>query len=147
MCLMCGAPFRQLPNTHLRSHALTALAYKKRFGYTLRRGLMGIALRRLYSDRAIRRGLAAAIRHRPIVSDPDVQRRGGIGPMALEESLTRREGWLRRKGSTPVTALSMKQYGHNRLDSSPPPRVGFRAQSHVIHPVTRQPIWRRAEAV
>lgn len=99
VCLICGQPFRQLTNTHLRSHRTTALAYKQRFGYNLRRSLMCVTLRRLYTERAIRSGLAARIRHRPIVSDPELRRRGGLGPMALEESLTRREAWLTRKAS------------------------------------------------
>jgi ROS/MUCR transcriptional regulator protein len=33
VCLICGARFRQLTNTHLRGHALSALEYKRRFGY------------------------------------------------------------------------------------------------------------------
>ena len=97
LCLICGAPLRQLTNTHLQSHGTTALAYKLRFGYNLRRPLMCLALRRLYAERAIRRGLAAAIRHRRILGEPELRRRSGFGPMALEESLTRREAWRRRK--------------------------------------------------
>ncbi len=99
VCLICGQPFRQLTNTHLRSHGTTALAYKQRFGYNFRRPLMSRTLLRLYTERAIRVGLAARIRHRPIVSDPKLRRRGGWGPMALEESLTRREAWFKRKTS------------------------------------------------
>ena len=33
ICLICGARFRQLTNTHLKGHALSALEYKRRFGY------------------------------------------------------------------------------------------------------------------
>ena len=33
MCLVCGKSFRQLTNTHLRSHDLTTASYKIRFGY------------------------------------------------------------------------------------------------------------------
>lgn len=99
LCLICGAPLRQLTNTHLQSHGTTALAYKLRFGYNLRRALMCLALRRLYAERAIQQGLAAAIRSRPILSEPELRRRGGFSPMALEESLTRREAWLRRKAA------------------------------------------------
>ena len=32
MCLVCGKCFRQLTNTHLRSHDLTTASYKTRFG-------------------------------------------------------------------------------------------------------------------
>lgn len=99
LCLICGGPFRQLTNTHLRSHDLTALAYKQRFGYNRRRPLMCVALRRLYIERAIRRGLAALIRHRPILCEPDLRRRAGFRPMTLEESLTRRDAWRRRKAA------------------------------------------------
>lgn len=99
LCLICGGPFRQLTNTHLRSHDLTALAYKQRFGYNRRRPLMCVDLRRLYIERAIRRGLAALIRHRPILCEPDLRRRAGFRPMTLEESLTRRDAWRRRKAA------------------------------------------------
>lgn len=99
VCLICGQPFRQLTNTHLRSHGTTALAYRQRFGYNFRRPLMSRTLLRLYTERAIRFGLAARIRHRPILSEPELRRRGGFGRMALEESLTRREAWLTRKAS------------------------------------------------
>lgn len=99
VCLICGQPFRQLTNTHLRSHGTTAPAYKQRFGYNLRRPLMSRTLLRLYTERAIRFGLAARIQRRPIVSDPELRRRGGWAAMALEESLTRREAWFTRKTS------------------------------------------------
>jgi len=109
VCLICGTPLRQLTNTHLQSHRTTALAYKLRFGYNLRRSLMCLALRRLYAERAIWRGLAVAIRSRPILHEPELRRRGGFGPMALEESLTRREAWRRRK--TPATGTSRGRIG------------------------------------
>jgi hypothetical protein len=91
MCLMCGAGFRQLTNTHLRGHALSVLEYKRRFGYNRGRPLMCRALCRLYAERAVRSGLASLIRSRPIVADPELRRRGGMRPVALEELLTRRE--------------------------------------------------------
>ncbi len=100
VCLVCGEGFRQLTNTHLHSHGTTALEYKRRFGYNLRRPLMCGALLRVYRERAIRVGLATRIRHRPIVSDPALQRRGGSRPIAWEEVLTRREAWGKRKAST-----------------------------------------------
>jgi predicted transcriptional regulator len=91
VCLICEARFRQLTNTHLRSHALTAAEYKERFGYNRGRPLMCRSLTRLYADRAIRAGLAARIRRRPIVADPELRRRGGMRPVTLEELLTRRD--------------------------------------------------------
>jgi hypothetical protein len=90
-CLVCGGVFRQLTNTHLRSHGLTADEYKRRFGYNRGRPLMCRALRSLYADRAVRNGLASRIRQRPILARPELRRRGGARTIALEELLTRRE--------------------------------------------------------
>lgn len=90
-CLVCGGVFRQLTNTHLRSHGLTALAYKRQFGYNRGRPLMCLALAKLYADRARRSGLAGRIRQRPILVRPELRRRGGSRSIALEELLTRRE--------------------------------------------------------
>jgi predicted transcriptional regulator len=90
-CLVCGGVFRQLTNTHLRSHGLTADEYKRRFGYNRGRPLMCRALRGLYADRAVKNGLAARIRQRPILARPELRRRGGARRIALEEMLTRRE--------------------------------------------------------
>jgi predicted transcriptional regulator len=90
-CLVCGGVFRQLTNTHLRSHGLTADEYKRRFGYNRGRPLMCRALRSLYADRAVRNGLAARIRQRPILARPELRRRGGARTIALEELLTRRD--------------------------------------------------------
>lgn len=90
-CLVCGGIFRQLTNTHLRSHELTADEYKRRFGYNRGRPLMCLALRSLYADRAVRNGLAARIRQRPILTRPELRRRGGARTIALEELLTRRD--------------------------------------------------------
>ena len=97
VCLICRETFRQLTNTHLRTHDTTPLAYKRRFGYNLGRPLMCGALRRLYVERAVQVGLAAAIRRRPILAQPELRRRGGIRPIALEEVLTRREIRLARR--------------------------------------------------
>ena len=91
VCLICGKAFRQLTNTHLRTHAVTTTDYKRRFGYNAGRALMAQALRRLYADRAIRVGLATKIRMRPIVIRPELRRRGGQRAVALEERLTRQE--------------------------------------------------------
>ena len=90
-CLVCGGVFRQLTNTHLRSHGLTADEYKRRFGYNRGRPLMCRALRSLYADRAVRNGLASQIRQRPILTRPELRRRGGARTIALEELLTRRD--------------------------------------------------------
>ena len=91
VCLICGAGFRQLTNTHLRGHALSAPEYKRQFGYNRGRPLMCRALSRLYAERAVRSGLASRIRSRPIVADPELRRLGGRRPVALEELLTRRD--------------------------------------------------------
>jgi predicted transcriptional regulator len=100
VCLLCGSPFRQLTNTHLRGHGMTADEYKRRFGYNRRRALMCGALRRLYAERALRTELASRIGWRPIVKVPELRRRGGMRPTTLEERLTRadRRLALRRPG-------------------------------------------------
>ena len=90
-CLVCGSAFRQLTNTHLRHHGMTADEYKRQFGYNRGRPLMCHALQRLYTERAVRIGLAARIRQRPILARPELRRRGGARTIALEEVLTRRE--------------------------------------------------------
>jgi len=90
-CLICGGVFRQLTNTHLRSHGTNAVEYKRHFGYNRGRPLMCRALARLYAERARRAGLAARIRQRPILVEPELRRRGGARTIALEEILTRRE--------------------------------------------------------
>jgi len=102
-CLVCGAEFRQLTNTHLRAHRLTANEYKRRFGYNRGRPLMCRALHELYASRAVETGLAAQIRQRPILVHPELRRRGGAREIALEELLTRREVRERaRKMSLPL---------------------------------------------
>ena len=90
-CLVCGGVFRQLTNTHLRSHGTTAGEYKLHFGYNRGRPLMCRALARLYAERARRAGLAARIRRRPILVEPELRRRGGARAISLEETLTRRD--------------------------------------------------------
>jgi predicted transcriptional regulator len=91
VCLICAAQLRQLTNTHLRAHGTGAAEYRARFGYNRRRALMCRALRRLYTERAVRAGLASRIRHRPIVETPELRRLGGVRSITLEEQLTRRE--------------------------------------------------------
>ena len=89
VCLICGKPMRQITNSHLKAHGTTTTAYKRRFGYNVRRPLMCLALRRLYSDRSVRAGLASFIRERPIVSRPELRSLGGRRALAWEEVLTR----------------------------------------------------------
>lgn len=95
-CLVCGSAFRQLTNTHLRHHGMTADEYKRQFGYNRGRPLMCHALQRLYTERAVKIGLAARIRERPILARPELRRQGGARTIALEEILTRRE--VRERG-------------------------------------------------
>lgn len=91
VCLLCWRSFRQLTNTHLKTHVSTPLEYKRQFGYNRGRALMCLALRRLYAERAIRAGLAARIRRRPIVSEAELRRRGGSRRKAMEELLNQRD--------------------------------------------------------
>lgn len=131
VCLLCRGIFRQLTNTHLRAHRVTAAEYKALFGYNRNRLLMCRALLRLYADRAIRVGLAAFIQSRPILSEPELRRRGGMRPLALEERLTRREAQLlareRRRGvlRDPVLAPDRRRNGDGQVGlwqpSTPPP--------------------------
>jgi len=88
---MCGRAFRQLTNTHLLKHQVTAGEYKRRFGYNRGRPLMCRKLQGLYADRAVKSGLASRIRSRPILAKPELRRRGGARTIALEEFLTRRD--------------------------------------------------------
>jgi len=90
-CLICGQTFRQLTNTHLRAHDVSAGEYKARFGYNRGRPLMCRVLQRLYADRAVKTGLASQIRCRPILVEPNLRRLGGSRTIALEELLTRRD--------------------------------------------------------
>lgn len=104
-CLICGRVFRQLTNTHLRAHTVSAAEYKRRFGYNRGRPLMCLTLARLYTERAVKSGLAARIRQRPILVEPELRRRGGFRTIALEEMLTRRDARRRatRSGHPPAT--------------------------------------------
>jgi ROS/MUCR transcriptional regulator protein len=90
-CLICGQVFRQLTNTHLRTHNTGTVDYKQRFGYNRGRPLMCHVLQRMYADRAVKSGLAGRIRCRPILVQPGLRRLGGSRAIALEELLTRRE--------------------------------------------------------
>jgi hypothetical protein len=101
-CLFCGGILRQLTNTHLRAHGVSADEYKRRFGYNRRRPLMCRALWRLYAARAVRVGLADRIRSRPILTQPELRRRGGTRTITLEERLTRQEAQRRLRGPLAV---------------------------------------------
>ena len=90
-CLVCAGVFRQLTNTHLRAHGLSAAEYKTHFGYNRGRPLMCRTLARMYAERARSAGLAGQIRRRPILLEPELRRRGGTRSISLEELLTRRE--------------------------------------------------------
>jgi len=100
VCLVCGAVFRHLTNTHLVHHAMASADYKQSFGYNGRRSLMAHAVRRMHADNAVHRGLAQMIRRRPIVDDPALRARGGARQRAYEEGLRRRENG-RRAGPLP----------------------------------------------
>ena len=104
MCLVCGKCFRRITNTHLRSHDLTTASYKIRFGYNRRRPLMSQVLQRMYTARAIQTSLASRIRCRPILSNPELRKRGGHRSIALEEVLARREARLRRRDALRAAA-------------------------------------------
>jgi hypothetical protein len=117
VCLLCGSAFRQLTNTHLRGHGMTAGQYKLRFGYNRRRALMCGTLRRIYAERALRNELAARIGWRPIVEEPALRRLGGMRPTTLEERLTRADRRSNRTGG-PVL-VSVNGHGHpGRLGSA-----------------------------
>ena len=106
VCLLCGWSFRQLTNTHLRSHGLTADQYKLRFGYNRRRALMCGTLRHVYAERALRTELAARIGWRPIVHEPALRRLGGMRPTTLEERLTRAERRSLRRESGVLVSMN-----------------------------------------
>jgi predicted transcriptional regulator len=95
VCLVCGRALRQITNTHLRLHRISTADYKVRFGYNRGRPLMARKLVQVYAERAVRTGLAARIRLRPIVSQPELRRRGGARSISLEERLTRRDAQRR----------------------------------------------------
>lgn len=107
VCLLCGGAFRQLTNTHLRAHGMTADQYKRRFGYNRRRALMCAALRRVYTERALRTDLAARIGWRPIVKEPALRRLGGMRPTTLEERLTRADRRSDRRGEHLETTFAL----------------------------------------
>ena len=108
-CLVCAGAFRQLTNTHLRAHGVSAAQYKIRFGYNRGRPLMCRSLARMYADRARSAGLAARIRRRPILLEPELRRRGGARSISLEELLTRRE--IRQREAAQRTGSSVHLAG------------------------------------
>ena len=106
VCLLCGGAFRQLTNTHLRGHRMTADQYKLRFGYNRRRALMCGTLRQVYAERALRTELAAHIGWRPIVMEPALRRLGGMRPTTLEERLTRADRRSVRRGIAVLASVN-----------------------------------------
>jgi len=119
-CLECGRALRQLTNTHLRGHGTNPTEYKQRFGYNRGRPLMCLALQRLYVERAVKAGLAARIRCRPIVAQPELRRRGGARTISLEEYLTRRDA---RQKSTGLLRLPSRIARRKRAASARPALV------------------------
>lgn len=91
VCLVCRRALRQLTNTHLRSHGLSAEDYREAFGYNRGTALMAQALRTLYRDRAVWVGLADRIRENPLRRDPGLSAQGGRRTIRLEEQLNRQE--------------------------------------------------------
>ena len=139
MCLVCGKCFRQLTNTHLRSHDLTTASYKIRFGYNRRRPLMSQVLLRMYTARAIQTSLASRIRCRPIVSNPELRKLGGHRPIALEEVLARRDAQLRRQEELRAAAARRRARARaaKRGRRSPRRRVSA-ISSATARPATRR---------
>lgn len=64
VCLNCGRELRQLTNTHLARHGLSAESYKERWGYPRHEGLVCGDLQAFFRERAIRTQLAARVRQR-----------------------------------------------------------------------------------
>ena len=126
VCLLCGGRFRQLTNTHLKGHGMTAKEYKRRFGYNRRRALMCGALRRVYAERALRTDLASRIGWRPIVNEPELRRLGGMRPTTLEERLTRaeRRSAMRRAGAVLVALVVLSLAGLASAAPAGLPRSG-----------------------
>lgn len=119
LCLVCGRALRQLTNTHLRAHRLTADAYRRAFGYNRRTALMARELRALYRDRAVRLGLAARIRENPLRRDPGLAVQGSKRQMRLEEQLNRREAARR---AAPLREARFREAGrHPRTKPVDPP--------------------------
>jgi predicted transcriptional regulator len=142
MCLVCGKCFRQLTNTHLRSHDLTTASYKIRFGYNRRRPLMSLALRQMYTARAIQTSLASRIRCRPIVSNPELRKRGGQRPIALEEVLARRDAQLRRREN--LRAAAAQHRAHVGAGAAKRGRRSSRGRLTAISRADARPATRRS---
>jgi hypothetical protein len=140
MCLVCGKCFRQLTNTHLRSHNLTTASYKIRFGYNRRRPLMARALRQMYAARAIQSNLASRIRCRPILSNPELRRQGGHRRIALEELLARRDAQLRRREDLRAAAAQRRA----RVRIAAQDRRSSRGRLTAISRPTARPATRRS---
>jgi len=97
LCLECGGSFRQLTNTHLRRHGLTATEYKRKWGYKPDRFLACEELRDLYAER--HRQLIASGRFTPHRPTPSEARRGARAkkPKSLEQILSFRERYTEHR--------------------------------------------------
>jgi hypothetical protein len=144
MCLVCGKAFRQLTNTHLRSHDLTTASYKIRFGYNRRRPLMSQVLQRMYTARAIQTSLASRIRCRPILSNPELRKLGGHRPIALEEVLARRDAQLRRQEELRAAAARRRARARARTRGAKRGRQRPRRRVTAISRATARPATRRS---
>lgn len=110
LCLVCRRPFRQLTNTHLRGHGLTADDYRQRFGYNRGTALMARDLRALYRARAVRFGLARWIRENPLQRTRGLAARGSQRAIRLEEQLNKREAALR---AAPLREARFRETGRD----------------------------------
>src|SRR5262245_52849829 len=133
---ICGGIFRQLTNTHHGAHGIRSAEYKRRFGYNRGRPLMCRALQRLYAERAVRTGLAAQIRSRPILVNPELRARGGVRRIAFEEWLTRREARLRplvtvSRSQASVSARPSRRNNRTAWRSTPDERKSLRRKSPI----------------
>jgi predicted transcriptional regulator len=84
VCLDCGRVLRQLTNTHLAGHGLTAATYRERWGYPRHEGLVCRELQAYFRQRAITTELASRIRRRRL--DPQ----GSLGKRQRRVAIQRR---------------------------------------------------------
>jgi len=102
VCLNCGREFRQLTNTHLATHGLTAEGYRETWGYPRHEGLVCGDLQAFFRARAIRTQLAARIR----------QRR--LNPKSCLGLVQRRVAIQRRVAATDYAARERRRAVHPR---------------------------------
>jgi len=85
VCLECGRLLRSVAS-HLKVHGLTAGAYREKWGYNRRRGLVNRATHDLMSNRALARGVSRLASRRRTLKDGD-GRRVSRTPRRLEMRL------------------------------------------------------------